>query len=464
MGSSAPPELERRLQTRLQGDLRPPGGRILYVAYSGGGDSTALLVALLSLGYGVHALHVDHGWHPDSAQWARFCQQQAVALGAFFTLLRLPADTPGEGPEDQARRARYALMAAQLAQGDWLFTAQHLEDQAETLLLQLLRGAGVAGLAAMPAQRPLGAGLLVRPLLDVPQRVLRDYLEQRRLPFLNDPANADVRYDRVRVRNVLLPQLRDLGWPHAAANIARAADNLADMREIAEDWFALRWQRYRADYPELSAERLSLAYLQSLSAAAQRVFLRGWLRKRQISVPSRERLEALQDTIAQGRGGARIQWEGGEAWLQGGLLRTWPQPRATAEKEWEEGPWCAASEKPLPIPGWQCALRDTSPDGFHHALAERFAETSLYWRRRRQGEITLTGQGQHRPLKKLLLEAGVPPDQRADVPLLWDEAGHLLLILGYYTSPWASAPHGSTALCLWNAGTQSAAGKGVGST
>ena len=464
MGSSALPDLERRLQTRLQEDLCPSEGRTFHVAYSGGGDSTALLAALISLGYPVHALHVDHGWHPDSAQWARFCQQQAVALGAPFTRLRLPADTPGEGPEDQARRARYALMAAQLEQGDWLLTAQHLEDQAETLLLQLLRGAGVAGLAAMPWQRPLGIGLLVRPLLDVSQQVLRDYLEQRHLPFLNDPANADMRYDRVRVRNILLPQLRELGWPHAARNIARAADNLADMREIAADWFSLRWQRYRADYPELSAERLSVEYLQSLSAAAQRVFLRGWLQQRQISVPSRERLEVLRDAVMQGRGGARIQWEGGQAWLQGGLLRAWPQPCATVEKEWEEGPWCAVPGKSLPIPGWQCALRDTPPDGFHHALAERFAGMGLYWRRRREGELILTGQGQHRPLKKLLLEAGVPPDRRAEVPLLWDEEGHLLLILGYYTAPWASARHGGTALCLWNAGVQSTADRGVGST
>ncbi|MBN6742516.1 tRNA lysidine(34) synthetase TilS, partial [Acidithiobacillus sp. MC6.1] len=370
----------------------------------------------------------------------------------------------GEGPEDQARRARYALMAAQLGQGDWLLTAQHLEDQAETLLLQLLRGAGVAGLAAMPWQRPLGAGLLIRPLLDVPQQVLRDYLEQWHLPFLNDPANADMRYDRVRVRNILLPQLRDMGWPHAAPNIARAADNLADMREIAADWFTLRWQQYRADYPELSAEQLALEYLQSLSAAAQRVFLRGWLQQRQIPVPSRERLEALRDAVMQRRGGARIQWEGGQAWLQGGLLRAWPQPRMMAEKEWEEGPWCAAQGDPLPIPGWQYALRDTPPEGFHHALAERFAETVVYWRRRREGELTLTGQGQHRPLKKLLLEAGVPPDRRAGVPLLWDEAGHLLLILGYYTAPWACASYKSRVLCLWNAGVQSSASSGVGST
>ena len=463
MESSALPELERRLRTRLQGDLRPPRGRSLYVAYSGGGDSTALLVALLSLGYEIHALHVDHGWHPDSAQWARFCQEQAKALGVPFTLLHLAADTPGEGPEDQARRARYALMAAQLRQGDWLFTAQHREDQAETVLLQLLRGTGVAGLAGMPRQRPLGAGLLVRPLLDVPRQVLRDYLEQRQLPFLNDPANADMRYDRVRIRRILLPQLQELGWPHATISIARAADNLADMGEIATDWFDLRWQQYRADHPGLSVEVLPLEYLHTLSVAVQRVFLRGWLQSLRISVPGRERLEALRDAVMRGRGGTRIQWEGGQAWLQGGLLRAWPQPRVTAEKEWEAGPWCAAPGKPLPIPGWQCAIRATPPANLHHALAERFAGTTLYWRRRRQGERTLSGQGQHRSLKKLLLEAGVPPDLRADVPLLWDETGHLLVILGYYTAPWASAPRGEPALCLWNAGTQSIAGSGVGS-
>ncbi|MBU2806407.1 tRNA lysidine(34) synthetase TilS, partial [Acidithiobacillus ferridurans] len=182
-----------------------------------------------------------------------------------------------------------------------------------------------------------------------------------------------------------------------------------------------------------------------------------------IPVPGRERLEVLRNAVTQGRGGTRIQWEGGQAWLQGGILRAWPQPRATAEREWQAGPWCAAPGKPLPIPGWECAIRATPPADLHHPLAERFTGTTLYWRRRRQGELTLNGQGQHRSLKKLLLEAGVPPDLRADVPLLWDETGHLLVILGYYTAPWASAPRGEPALCLWNTGSQSTAGSGVGS-
>ncbi|MEY2333810.1 tRNA lysidine(34) synthetase TilS [Acidithiobacillus ferrianus] len=452
MESSARPELERRLQVRLYGDLRPPEGCKLYVAYSGGGDSTALLAALASLGYPVHALHVDHGWHPDSGRWARTCQVLAAALEVPCTLLRLPEHTPGEGPEDQARRARYALMAAQLGPGDWLFTAQHREDQAETVLLQLLRGAGVAGLAAMPSRRSLGLGFLVRPLLDVPRRVLRDYLERRHLPFLDDPANADMRYDRVRVRRTLLPQFSALGWPHAARNIARAADNLADMREIATEWLAQHWRQYQVDYPGHPRDMLALPYLRALSTAAQRTFVRGWLQMLRIPVPPRERLEVLLEAVRRGRGGVQIQWAGGSAWLQGGQLRAWAQPALDVSEvaTWREGPWRAAAGMTLPFQGWQAGLRNLAPDDpCCHALDVRYADVQLTWRRRRNGELYATAQGRHRPLKKLLLESGVPPGRRANVPVLWDDAGHVLLILGYYTAPEARPRGGGVALYLW---------------
>ncbi|MGE4529721.1 MAG: tRNA lysidine(34) synthetase TilS [Acidithiobacillus sp.] len=446
MELSAPPELEQRLQNFMQDVPRPRDGRPFFVAYSGGSDSTALLVALQALHYPVHALHVDHGWHSESPQWAEFCRQQAAALGVPCTLLRLAPGTRGEGPEDQARRGRYALLAGLLQPGDWLLTAQHQEDQAETLLLQLLRGAGVAGLAAMPRQRPLGQGQLLRPLLNVPKQVLQNYLQAKNWPYLCDPANENPRYERVRLRQQVMPSLRASGWPHAAANIARAADNLSDAQTVLEDWFKERWQQHQSAYPDIPNNALSILYLRALSPAQQRVFLRDWLTQQHVPVPTRARLAVLLNSLDGIGAGKRIQWAGGEVWLQGGLLYLCDSP--VFDQDWQEGRW--SMDAPLPFSGWECQCGEASPEMVrHYALAAEHATGMLYWRRRQLGEHAQIHGGQHRPLKKIMLEAGVPPHLRTHIPLLWDAAGHLLLIPGFYTAPWAIPRMGQRALCFF---------------
>ncbi len=436
MELSARPELERALQTSLLQTGLLPGGRPLYVAYSGGSDSTALLAALVALGYPVHALHVDHGWHAESSQWADFCCQQAQALGVPCAVLQLSPDTPGEGPEDRARRGRYALLESQLRPGDWVLTAQHQEDQAETLLLQLLRGTGWAGLAAMPRQRPLGQGILFRPLLQVSKQVLQDYLELKQLSYLHDPANRNLRYERVRLRDRVFPLLEDLGWPYAAAHMARAAENLGDVREIMEDWFEIYWRQHRLTHPDLPENRLSLSFLQQLSAPMQTMFIRTWLQRRQVPLPTKARMLALLAAVQAGGGGRCIQWEGGACWFQGQSLYLCQRP--DFGEDWREGRWQPGQA--LPFRGWVCAhaalpIRSSAA----HVLTDKLAEEQLFWRRRQHGESMLTPGGQHRPLKKMLLEVGVPPEWRAHLPLLWDGRGRLVLIPGFYAAPWAEA-------------------------
>ncbi|MBN2680365.1 tRNA lysidine(34) synthetase TilS [Acidithiobacillus montserratensis] len=443
----ARPELERRLQTCLQ-EWPLSSGRPFFVAYSGGSDSTALLAALVALEYPVHALHVDHGWHAQSPVWADFCVTRAHALGVPCTVLRLPPETIGEGPEDRARRGRYAVLAAQLQEGDLLLTAQHQQDQAETFFLQLLRGTGIAGLAAMPRQKPLGKGLLLRPLLQIPKKVLLDYLQKKNIPYLQDPANQDPRFDRVRVRQQLLPLLQELGWQHAVDSVARTAENLGDVHALVEDWFAIYWERHRAAFPQLRDESLSLHFLRELSPALQRMFLRGWLQKLQMPLPSQARLAVLQQALDSGVS-QHIQWAGGACWLQGHTLYLWRSPDFT--RNWSEGPW--QSDEPLPFAGWECQLipqlpLELSPDNGHQALTAEVSRENLCWRRRQPGEKIRMPSGQHRPLKKILLEAAVPPEWREHIPLLRDAHGHLLLIPGFYTAPWASAAPGSAALCF----------------
>ncbi|PKY10253.1 tRNA lysidine(34) synthetase TilS [Acidithiobacillus marinus] len=440
---SARPELEQRLQNRLQQwELTPQ--RPLLVAYSGGSDSTALLAALVALEYPVHALHVDHGWHAQSPVWADFCVTQTQAMGVPCTVLYLPPDTTGEGPEDQARRGRYAVLTEQLQEGDILLTAQHQQDQAETFLLQLLRGTGIAGLAAMPWQKPLGKGQLLRPLLQVPKSVIRDYLQQKNLPYLQDPANQDPRFDRVRVRQQLLPLLQEMGWAHAPGTLARTAENMGDVYALVEDWFTIQWERHRTAFPQLREDAVSLEFLRKLTPALQRMFLRGWLQKLRVPLPSQARLTILQQALDSGLG-RRIQWAGAACWLQGQTLYLWRSSDFTGD--WQEGPW--QSDSALPFAGWECQKVEALPSGSaHQALSAAFSEETLCWRRRQPGELVRMSTGTHRPLKKILLEAAVPPDWRAHIPLLWDTHGHLLLIPGFYTAPWARAAFGTAALCF----------------
>ncbi|MGC9206183.1 tRNA lysidine(34) synthetase TilS [Acidithiobacillus sp.] len=441
---SARPDLELKLQIILQKWELLPRERPFFVAYSGGSDSTALLVALVALGCPVRALHVDHGWHAESRDWARFCVAQANALGVSCMVLHLPPETSGEGPEDRARRGRYALLAAQLQAGDYLLTAQHQQDQSETFFLQLLRGTGIAGLSGMPQQKPLGAGVLLRPFLQFPKQALLDYLQEKKIPYISDPANQDPRYDRTRVREQLLPLLENLGWPHAVATVARTAENLGDVHELVDDWFALYWDRHQSDHPGLQEDALSLGFLQRLSPTRQRMFLRGWLQRLQCPLPSRARLEVLQDALMTATAKS-IQWEGGACRIQGKTLYLSRAPEF--DDNWQEGSWDIS--RPLPFRGWECRLlAQGSGEGVSHALLAECAEANLYWRRRQNGERSRMANGQHRTVKNIMLEAGIPPEWRANIPLLWDEAGHLLCIPGYYLAPWVCAPMGGAALCL----------------
>src|SRR5690606_2282867 len=174
----------------------------------------------------------DHGIHPRSGEWARHCADVCARLGVPLTLLEVDArPVRGSSPEARARKLRYQALASCLASGEMLLTAHTLDDQAETVLLQLFRGAGPEGLAAMPALRPLGAGRHGRPLLGVSRESLRAWAMEQELSFIEDTSNEDLRFDRNFVRHEILPRL-SRRWPNVASTLARAARIQAEVAEI----------------------------------------------------------------------------------------------------------------------------------------------------------------------------------------------------------------------------------------
>lgn len=203
------------------------------LAYSGGLDSEVLLRLFSDKlqhekNISLRAVHVHHGLLANADQWVAHCQQSCSTLGIPLEILYVNAKPrPGESPEAAAREARYKALAAVLTKDEILLTAHHQQDQAETLLLQLFRGAGLAGLAAMPELKRFGIGWQWRPLLAWSREKIRAYAQEHRLNWVEDESNIDIRFDRNFVRHRLMPLLVQR-WPQAAANIARSASHLAD--------------------------------------------------------------------------------------------------------------------------------------------------------------------------------------------------------------------------------------------
>jgi len=304
--------LGRRLR-ELAGSLR---GARLCVAFSGGADSTALLAALAALRargqFELRALHVNHHLQPGAAGFARAAKECARRLGVPCQVLDAPVKVPrGESPEAAARAARYAALRSQLHPGEWLLLAQHQDDQVETLLLQLLRGAGVAGLAAMPER----AGNMLRPLLAVTRAQLLAYLRRQALTWCEDPSNADERYGRNFLRLRVLPTLRER-WPALGTTICRSAALAAEAQQL----LAARADEELQD--ALDGEALRVTVLRRLGAAARRNALRRWLELRGLPMPDQRRLQELTAPLLRARFDARpfIRWPGAVVSRRGDLL------------------------------------------------------------------------------------------------------------------------------------------------
>lgn len=303
----------------------------LGVALSGGGDSSALLVLCARQWPGqVHALHINHGLQAAAAGFedhcAHLCQSQQVPLRVKTVHA---AHQSGQSPEDAARIARYKGLL-ELAQGDALApalqaiaVAQHADDQVETLLLALSRGAGLAGLSSMPAQWARGGLPFYRPLLEVAGSDIRDWLADEQIAYVTDPSNADERYTRNRIRAQILPALQ-LTFPHFRDTFARSAAHAAQAQVLLDEIAA-------QDLAGVLRERDGLpllAALQQLGQPRQANALRFWLKSGFGVIPSAAQLRELQSQIAaSSTRGHRIHIKVGSGFVERrGAVLSWYNP------------------------------------------------------------------------------------------------------------------------------------------
>jgi len=397
----------------------------LCVALSGGRDSVVLLHLLGASAEPGHirAIHVDHGLHPESPKWAGFCAGICTTLAVPFQVCKVtvPHDS-GLGLEASARASRYAALADALAPDEVLVTAHHRNDQAETLLLQLLRGAGPHGLASMPECVRRDGLVIVRPLLSMPARVIREYAERHDLQWVEDPSNEDRGLDRNYLRQEIFPRLEHR-WPAAVDSIARSARLAGEVTEMLD---ALADQ----DLMILQAgNRIDAVKLGRLSGSRQRNALRRFLRGANLAIPSERQLKLLLDTMAGAGADAQplIAWPGvrvrryrGQLWFFADSAD--PQPHGSDPTDYRWNP-----EGPLDMGAVRGRLIAQACVG--EGIAATFGDAELIVRFRQGGEsLRPAPAAASRHLKNLLQESRIVPWMRGHIPLVY--RGDDLLAVG----------------------------------
>ena len=281
----------------------------LVVGYSGGLDSTVLLHALAHQGFPrLQVVHVHHGLQSLADDWVRHAEQFCASLDLPLSIEHVAVRSEGQGIEAAAREARYAAFAGHMHPGDLLVLAHHQDDQAETVLLNLLRGSGPAGLAAMRPLSAFATGYLWRPLLDVPRAELLAYAQAHQLNWIEDPHNRDPAFARSALREQVMPLLR-ARWPAASRLMARAAELQAESAELQHE-VAL------SDLAQVDErdQGLSIPALLALSPSRRRNLLRAWVGMCGLAMPYLDTLIRVDTEVLGARMDANplLCWPGGE--------------------------------------------------------------------------------------------------------------------------------------------------------
>ena len=396
--SKQPPDLQEHLQSRL--DLYVMSGQRVCVALSGGLDSVVLLHAATEIakagGTKPIAAHVHHGISPNADAWEAFCREQCAKHGVKFYSKRVDVSLKGEGVEAAARNARYAAFEA--IDCDWMLLAHHRDDQAETVLLNLLRGAGVHGTAAMNEIR----GKFLRPLLDVPRVQILEYAQQHSLSWIEDESNADGRYNRNFLRNDVMPLLTQ-PFPQAAGNLARAARAFRNAAELLDDV---------AHEDMRNASYIIISRLKTLTTSRATNVLAYYLRQQGLQIPGSARLNEMLRQILTAAEDSAVCIAIADHEIRRFNDRVWVEEaqRTVAPISWPGSGTLSWGKHEIEI-------REAVGDGV--SIPET-AKSNFQFSGRRSGSVMqLHPDGPRRQLKDILREAGVPPWRRNYLPMLY---------------------------------------------
>jgi len=387
-------------------------GTRVCAAFSGGSDSTVLLHALAAEhaknpdGWTLTAHHVHHGLSANADAWAAHCEAVCASLSVPFTIERVIVNqSAGTGIEAAARDARMASLDR--VDADSVVLAHHARDQAETLLLQLLRGSGPPGMAAMP----MTAHRFVRPLLSVPKAALLDYAQRFALRCIDDESNADNRFSRNRLRNVVWPALID-SFPAAEATLIRAAQHQADAAQLLDDLAGIDASACVID------GAIHLATFNALSDARRANLLRFWLYGQSVKPPTADTLREWLKQLGSVTDIQAIELRGG---AHEGVIRVY-RGRAHLTQDsprWEPCAWAGETSITLQcgsvIAGELSFVNSSQPTALR---APRPGETWTVRMRQEGDGVALSGRSGHVALKNIFQQANVPPWLRSTWPLL----------------------------------------------
>lgn len=411
----------------------------IWIAYSGGMDSHVLL-HMMSLLLGeqkerMKALHINHDIHRDAGKWQEHCRKVCEGLGVAMVSIKVKLPKGAGSMETRAREARYRAFERKLGADDYLFLAHHQDDQVETMLFHLMRGAGLRGLSGMPATRALGKGQLFRPLLGFSREELREYAATHKLSWIDDSSNLDLKHDRNYLRHEILPLL-EKRWPGFRNNWSRTA-------EICAEADAILSEQAKRDFRAVNAGNLYRIDIDSLlrfpPAHCRRV-LRYWLlgvaEQHALPQPDFTALQRILDEVVTAADDAmpEVSWSNQRKTLAvrryaGHLYALTPfrepVPRKTRV-------WDLSQPFPLGREGGQLELIPVSENGLSLGKIKE-----LQVRFRAGGESAKPSGRKTRPLKKLLQDYHIPPWLRDRVPLLYhnDElvaAGDLFVTEKYF--------------------------------
>lgn len=382
------------------------------VGFSGGLDSTALLAALVAAKprQPIVAIHVNHGLSDNAADWQRHCLTVCRDWEVECRVEVVRVRSSGYGWEDAARNARYQAFQSHMESGDILLLGHHRDDQAETLLFRLMRGAGPRGLGSISAQRPLGPGTLVRPLLTVSKAELETFARSAGLDWISDESNADEAYDRNYLRQQILPLLARR-WPNfterwrLTAEACQQADQLSqDLGRIDLEHCGERCERW--------GWSVDWECLGRMPTYRRHNLLRTWAARHDLPLMCRKHLREAdkQFFAAEVSSQSLLRWANGNLRFHAGRLYLTPDLGQAQDRE----PLVWSLDRPLSLPegGWLSAQTG------HGGLRVPSGQVEVRWRQ--GGERCRPDErGHSQSLKKLLQEYGLEPWLRDRIPLIY---------------------------------------------